>query len=133
MSIDSWTTEHEGVKYRVQIEPDYDAKPTDYDCYTPKQVTAWGDDRWQFVGVVVSALLDGLDPEWFTASLWGIEYGSLPLTDEADNLTGETYDDGAYIRNEVVPDLISEVWGDAKDRLLDIRAKISAQLYKMGS
>lgn len=132
-AIDIWTTTSDGIKYQVRLLPDYDTTPDDFECYTPKQVAAWKRDEWGFIGVEVSAMLDGLDPAGFSASLWGIDYGYLPITDQDDNLIGESYDSDEYIRADVVPDLIDEIGRAMKQTLLDLRAKISAQLYKMGA
>ena len=71
----------------AEISPDYDTRPTDFDCYTPAQVAAWERDEWQFV--VVSVFVEDADGrEWGRDVLGGVEYGSFVLTDEQDNVTG---------------------------------------------
>jgi hypothetical protein len=111
--IDRWTQTINGVNYIVRIVPDYDAEPTDFDFYTQREIDAWRNDKWSYVGVLVSPDIPGLDQEWFDASLWGIEYGDLPLFDVNGEATGKVLDATAYIRDDVVPQLAEEVWHSA--------------------
>jgi hypothetical protein len=55
------------------IYPDIEAKPTDYECYTPEQIEAWKRDEWHFVGIVVEVRFEGRVVG--EDSLWGLEYG----------------------------------------------------------
>lgn len=71
---------------------DYDATPMDYDCYTPAQVAAWERDEWSFV-VVSVWVEDEHGRMWGNSVLGGVESGWLPLTDEDDTVTGQTYID----------------------------------------
>ena len=64
---------------------DTDSTPDDYDCYTAKQVTAWRADEWQFVGLRVTASVDGI--ELGSADLWSIEDGRYTCTTEDDVVT----------------------------------------------
>ena len=106
--IDSWTVESNGIRYRVDLDPDYDARPDDYDCYSPEAQTAWLRDEWRYVGVTVTPQVSGTDytdtyPS-ASAALWGVEYGTLPATAEDAEIT----QDRAAINKYPVPDLISE-------------------------
>jgi hypothetical protein len=66
---------------------DHDTSHDDVDVFTPKQIEAWKNDEWYYVGLEVTVSFNGI--ELGSASLWGIEYGWIPLTDEQDNLTEE--------------------------------------------
>jgi hypothetical protein len=128
--IDSWTQDVNGVRYRVRVVPDLDASPSDYEDYTPRQVKAWEEGAWQFAGVLVSPDIPGLDERWLAASQWRIAYGDMPLTTENDEPTGQAGDPAACIRDEVVPELASELWAQpgATARLTELRYAISATL-----
>jgi hypothetical protein len=132
-AMDSWTQEVNGIRYRVRIVPDDDASPGDYEDYTPRQVKAWEEGEWKFAGVLVSPDIPGLDDGWLGASLWGTDYGNMPLTTEDDELTGQTYDPAAYVRDDVVPELVDELWAqpDATARLTELRDAISAILASL--
>jgi hypothetical protein len=66
---------------------DNDSSPNDVDVFTPKQIEAWKNNEWHYVGLEVLVSFNGI--ELGQASVWGIEYGWIPLTDEQDNLTEE--------------------------------------------
>ena len=97
------------------VVPDEDCLPSDFDCYTPKQLEAWRNEDWYFVGVYVVASINGIDLSM--SSLWGIEYGEFPLTDENDNLESVTSLDLANLASRVLPYLISEVIQSAENNL----------------
>lgn len=89
-------------RVRLDLEDDHDVTPYEADCYTPAQVEDWRYGAWQYVGVVATAFLDGV--ELGNASLWGVEYGwmsdgphvqiDLSVPDEyARDLTGEAIED----------------------------------------
>lgn len=82
----------EGWTVRAEISPDLDARPTEYDCYTPAQVRAWREDVWQFVHVSVR-VTDAHGREWGSDGLGANEYGRFPLTDEDGTETGDSYPD----------------------------------------
>lgn len=62
-----------GLDLTAYLEADTDTRPEDSECYTPKQVAAWRNDEWFFVGVVVSASCGGVLVSDHAASLWGNE------------------------------------------------------------
>jgi hypothetical protein len=75
--IDSWTETINGVKFQVRLVPDYDASTADADCYSEEDLRTYRNGSWSFVGVIVTADIIGIDPEWTQASLWGVQYGEL--------------------------------------------------------
>jgi len=66
----------EGFDLTVTMHPDYDSTPGDADCYTEADHEAFNRGAWGYVGLMVTASRHGV--ELGTASLWGMEYGSLP-------------------------------------------------------
>jgi hypothetical protein len=97
------------------VVPDEDCLPDDFDCYTETQYNAWRNDEWYFVGVYVVASVNGI--ELAESSLWGIEYGSFPLTDENDNLESVSEITLATLTESVLPDLITETISEAEEAL----------------
>lgn len=75
-TIDNWTETVNGVRFSVQVVPDYDANPKDADCYSDADIGMWKLDAWRFVGVIVAVDIDGIEPSWADASLWGVQYGT---------------------------------------------------------
>lgn len=75
-------------KYVAAAEHDFD------------MLKAWCDDRWHYVGVVISVEFDGIMLDRFAASLWGIEcdYPATPnneyLDDVANELISEAFEAG---------------------------------------
>jgi hypothetical protein len=67
-AIDRWTMEHAGIDYTIELYYDADSTPMDYDCYSAEDVNAWTADRWEYVGVIVSAYGE-------QDSLWGVQMG----------------------------------------------------------
>ena len=126
--IDSWTIELDGIRYRVDLDPDYEsnAHPAGQgDCYSPEDIRAHELGLWQFVGVTVSPMISSLDGETLGASLWSVEYGTMPA--ETEPHEGGQHDaittDRAYLESTYpVPDLVSEV----RDRLRKLRASLQA-------
>lgn len=127
--IDSWQIERDGITYRVDIDPDYESNQGDPrgndDGMREETAEAHQRGEWEYVGVTVTALVAGTDYTGdyptASASLWGVEYGTLPAT-SAEGIPG---DDPRYgpdsaaveigrgeIENYPVPDLISEVRGE---------------------
>ena len=94
---------------RLDVRHDEDTTPADSDCYTPKQVAAWHRDEWEFVGIVAKAYLEGV--ELGSDSLWGIERGYLPVTDEDDNLTADV--DYVDVYDDAIEGVIAEAIHDA--------------------
>ena len=100
---------------------DEDSRPSHFDCYTPKQVQAWENDEWQFVGIVVTATAAGVPLG--SASLWSIEDGQWTDTDEHDVVTGtrdvDPLRDDNYL-NELIPEAIE----NARENLERINATV---------
>lgn len=94
--IESALVEIKGVYFRVDIDPDYDAKPTDADCYSDADVTAWRNGDWRYVGVTVSVS----DHPSMSDSLWAIEFGSMPTAEITLS---------RLINDHPVPDMVSEL------------------------
>lgn len=63
----------DGFDFVAHLEADTDSHVNDSECYTPKQITAWKNDEWFFVGVVVSVSRNGVELSEHAASLWGID------------------------------------------------------------
>lgn len=71
---DSIKCEVNGITYTATLHQDTDANPeVDYDCYSGTAISRWKNDKWFYVGVVLSAenaegwIKDNL------ASLWSVE------------------------------------------------------------
>jgi len=91
--IDSYTIKGSDVgieryDFQIEIVHDGDVHPGDSDCYTDKQVAAWKNDEWQFVGVDVVPTRHGVTVYGAREALFGVEYGDYLLTNEDDNVTG---------------------------------------------
>jgi hypothetical protein len=67
------------LKVIASMYPDTNANPLDADCYSDADIAAWKRDEWQYVGIVVTVTLDGV--EIGQSSLWGTEFGSLAETE----------------------------------------------------
>jgi hypothetical protein len=73
MDVIDWRIiERDGTPYLVQIVPDSDIGPKDYDCYDERDTSAWMRGDWRFVVVRVSASPDRAD------CVGGVEWGDLP-------------------------------------------------------
>lgn len=69
--IDSVLVKIRGVFFQVDIDPDHDPKPTDFECYSDADIKAWQEGAWRYVGVTVSVR----EHPSITTSLWGVEWG----------------------------------------------------------
>jgi hypothetical protein len=72
----SWTPKKNnphGLTITARLEHDTDTKPSDNGCYSVQKVKDWENDKWSFVGVVLSVHKDGVTLDDHAASLWGIE------------------------------------------------------------
>lgn len=128
--LDQWTMEKDGIKYRIDVLTDDESSPDDADCYSPTDKEAFDNGLWRYVGVVVTPLIDGLDQgegqahSYVSASLWGVEYGTMPAEPEPyeGGQHGETVIDRERIINDYpVPDLITEARGE----LVKLRDKLN--------
>jgi hypothetical protein len=80
------------LKINVSTERDIDATPYDADCYTEEQITAWKNDEWHYVGVIVTVSFQGV--EIGNASLWAIDSEDPAYHQEvANELTAEALKD----------------------------------------
>lgn len=114
-NIESWTLTHGGIGYRVTLEEDHDSRPYDADCYSEEDIASWKRDEWEYVGVIVQPLIAGLDPEYFEASVWGVEYGDL----------ARVTIDREHINRYQVPDLITAVSDALAARLSEVRDSLA--------
>lgn len=135
--IDSWTYETGGIKYRFDIDPDYESNCDDLrandEGMRDETVAAHARGEWQYVLVAVTPVLDGVDDTRYSAMadhLGGVEWGELPPTSaegipEDDSRYGAD-DPGTSIGREYIqgthpgPDMIAEVKGNLaklRDRL----------------
>jgi hypothetical protein len=67
----SWTAG--AFTLTARIEPDYDTQPTDFDCYSEKDIECWKNDEWCYVGVVIDVAINDVLITKHAASLWGID------------------------------------------------------------
>ena len=70
---DSITWQKDGFDITATLEADTESHVSDSDCYSPKQIAAWKNDDWFFVGVVLSVSRNGIEILEHAASLWGID------------------------------------------------------------
>lgn len=103
---------------------DTDGTPDDYDCYTANQVTAWRADEWQFVGLRVTASVDGI--ELGSADLWSIEDGRYTCTTEDDVVT-DVRDLDPLTDDDYLTDLTAEAIATARDNLAKLCAKVVSE------
>ena len=70
---DSITWKKNGFDITATIEADTDSHVNDSECYSKKQIEAWKNDEWFFVGIVLSISRNGVELSGNAASLWGVE------------------------------------------------------------
>lgn len=70
---DSVTWSAGGFDITARVEFDSDTRPDEFDCYTPRQISAWKNDDWFFCGIVLSVSRNGVELSNHAASLWGID------------------------------------------------------------
>lgn len=107
---DSITWQCEGFDITARIEFDHDTRPDQFDCYAPEDVQRWRDDKWFYVGVVLSVSRNGVELSDHAASLWGIDCN---FSDTSN----------AYL-SEVAQEMESEAIECAKKRVLEILEKL---------
>jgi hypothetical protein len=101
----------DGFDIRVEVVPDADAKPTDFDCYSDEDLDSFLiAGEWHFVGLVVTA--SKLNVDLGEASLWGVEAGRL-----ADQ-------DIDPLEHYAIPDLVEEALDDAKSKLARLTKEV---------
>lgn len=101
-----------GFEIRAELYPD-DTRVDDYE-YSDEDIKAWREDDWSFVGVVVTASLDGIDLG--SSSLWSLEYGWLPTAGSFVNPITSSYS------SDYLPDLIVDATTEAKAELARLAA-----------
>ena len=116
----------DGFDLRAHTEYDSDSSPLDSDCYTPKQVSAFNQGDWTYVGIIVTASRAGIDLG--SASIWSIEAGMYVMTDENDNVVSEKWIDPLDASDEdsalayYGPSLIAEAIAEAQKNIAAINA-----------
>lgn len=106
-----------GLSYRVDIVPDPDETPYSTNVYTeadtdPEMLAAWNNDEWQFVGVIVTPIIDTvIELDNLDASLWGVAFGDLP---------GSTIDAERLVNHYPGPDLIKEARTRVAEHITEI-------------
>jgi hypothetical protein len=90
--------EEEGFTLKATVQEDSDTKPTDFDCYSEKDIKAWRNDDWFYCGLVLSVSYKGLELSTHAASCWGLECNiidnNLHLTEMAHELKHEAIEEG---------------------------------------
>lgn len=97
----------DGFRIVAQLVHDSDTKPTDYDCYSDKEIAAWEKDKWCFVGMVLDVWHGDVRLCHNAASLWGI---AINMGEDDSHL------------NEILDDLESQALAQAREELARLRA-----------
>jgi hypothetical protein len=108
--IDTCYIDWGSLRYRVDIDPDDDAKPAEFDCYDDEDITAFRVGHWQYVNVTVTVECPGID---ITDHLGAVEYGTMPNT---------TIDVERLLNEYPVPDMILT----CRHLLADLRSRLGA-------
>lgn len=76
------------------VQPDEDAHPDWYDCYSPEDIEAWKAGDWRFIGL--SAVVEYRGARLVSNGIWSVECGLNPdregdylaelLTEEIDSM-----------------------------------------------
>lgn len=123
--IDTWyvgSKEINGLRFRIDIEPDTDVRPDkDYDCYDADDIKAWKEDRWRFVGVIVTPEYKGHAIRECADSLWAVEWGELPGASVPD--IGREY----FETNHPLPDMFDVVMENLRGNQLDVEIMAAHQ------
>jgi len=117
-TIDGWEVTA-GMYY------DTASKPYDADCYSPEDIEAWRKDKWHYVGIVVTASLDGWEAG--DDSIWGMEYG-----DWADGRFLDPLNDGdaKSFANGYGGDLISTAIANAEKAAKEMTKKLADRVSR---
>lgn len=102
-----------GIKFTVETSPDYEARPNDFDCYTPRQIAAYEADEWNFVVVSVE-----LHDE--TEYLGGVESGHYLMTDEddiGDERVWLSPEEDSTILDDMCDELVARLAADTEKRV----------------
>jgi len=108
-----------GVYLRARIEPEYDCRPDNFDCYAEEDVQRWRDDEWSYCGIVLSVHVGEETIDKHAASLWGIE---LNFSDDGNSYLDEVADE---LADEVdVLSILEQHAGTAAAALAAVRAAV---------
>jgi hypothetical protein len=99
-------TDEAGNTFRVDITPDDDTCPGEFDCYDEHDMEEYRVGNWRYVGVIVTPVVGGVAFEGESVSMWGVEYGRNGDSWYVgmDEITGE----------HPVPDMCAEVLGNVR-------------------
>lgn len=105
----------QGVNFRVEAFHDSDTRPEHADdCYNEEDIQAWKDDKWEFVELTITPVVDGVDITSATSYASGFyEYGSMPGKDK--------YLDLDSVLEYVLPDHRDEWLAKLKEELPALR------------
>lgn len=123
--IDTRVIEVGGIKYRVDLDPDDEAHPRDYDrdAYSQEAIAEFDRGDWRYVGVTETPVIDGIgsgiDSDavsgslgtiecGLSGSLWAVEYGHSARW-VSDTLPDGDIDMDQIVSVHPVPDMIPEV------------------------
>lgn len=95
----------EGVVVTLQLVDDQDSHVDDDECYSAEDITAWRENQWRFVGVVVTATLEEGEEEVGEESVWRVDVGDYwPGSEEG------------------------QAWHAARDMLAELARNVTAEL-----
>lgn len=109
---DSVSWEKNGFTLTATLEEGPDTNVRDYECYTSKQISAWRNDEWLFVGVVVSVKRGGIEILEHAASRYGLDC-NFPSLRKNPN----------WYLSSVLQELEPEALEAAESRVSEIRKK----------
>lgn len=109
--IESKTLPHGRFTIRIDVVPDSVATPFDADCYSDADIERWKNDEWHYVGIVYTAMIDGI--ELGESSIWGTEYDLVDSPDFISDWIAEDY---------YHPDLLSEAISEARAAIASLTA-----------
>lgn len=115
----------EGFDLLFKVHHDPYTTPGEFNSYTPKQVEAWTNDRWQYAWLEVVASVAGV--ELGSDSLSGCEFGHFLITDEDDNEVKTVWVWAEDLARDYAEDLTAEAIENAKATL----GLITSQLAKV--
>lgn len=96
-----------GFSFTATLKNDDVTSVTDYDCYTRKDVADWKNDKWFYVGVVLSVSKNGIEILNHASSLWGLECNfpgsdNSYLSEVAQDMESEALDCAIIRRQEMI-------------------------------
>lgn len=102
----------EGFDLLFKVHYDPYTTPSEFDCYTPKQIEAWTNDRWQYAWLEVVASVAGVDLG--QSALGGVEFGNFLITDEEDNEVRTVWVWAEDLARDYAEDLSAEAIASAR-------------------